>query len=155
VELEVKHLSGVPIPAARLLEARVLAFLGRDEEARALFDTITAIQAEARQSGTGDGLFGPNENVLLTLIDLCTREASDEEWAALHTRARTDSLESELVEVVEMTALAFARRGRIDRAREMLDEALALAEKIPNVMGKRLAQAQARLQAGASISHAS
>jgi len=37
----------------------------------------------------------------------------------------------------------------------MLDEALALAEKIPNVMGKRLAQAQARLQAGASISHAS
>ena len=113
------------------------------------------LQAEAQRIGTPDGLFSPNERVLLTLIDLCTREASDEEWAELHARARKDSVESELVEVVELTALTFARRGKIDRARQMLDEALALAEKIPNVMGKRLAQAQARLQAGASISHAS
>ena len=54
-----------------------------------------------------------------------------------------------------MTALTFARRGEIDRARQILDEALALAEKIPNVMGKRLAQAYARLHGGSAVSHAS
>jgi tetratricopeptide (TPR) repeat protein len=157
VELEVKHLSGVPRPAARLLEARLLAYLGRDQEARALFEAISGMHAEAERSGNRDAALVPSERVLLTLIDLCTREASDEEWADLHAHARTDSYESEAVEVVEMTALTLARRGRLDRARQMLEEALALAEKIPNVMGKRLAEAQARLQGaagGAAVSRA-
>ena len=55
-----------------------------------------------------------------------------------------------------MTALAFARRGQIERARRWLDEALALAERIPNVMEKRLKQTQALWQTGGgSVSNAS
>ena len=156
VELEVKHLSGVPRPAARLLEARLLAYLGRETEARALFDAISAMHAEAERTGNTDAALIPSERVLLTLIDLCTRDASDAEWAELQARARTDAYESEAVEVVEMTALTLAKRGKIDQARRTLDEALALAEKIPNVMGKRLAQAQAMLRAdaGATVSRA-
>ena len=69
---------------------------------------------------------------------------------------RTASIEQEPIEVAEMTALAFARRGQIERARRWLDEALALAERIPNVMEKRLKQTQALWQTGGgSVSNAS
>ena len=151
-----KRLSGVPRPAGRLLEARLLVYLGRDAEARRLFEEMAAGQAEATRTGDGPAIFIPSEQVLLRLVDLCTRDATDKEWADLHARARTDAYESEAVEVVEMTALTLARRGQLDRARATLEEALALAEKIPNVMGKRLAQAQARLRAaaGATVSRA-
>jgi tetratricopeptide (TPR) repeat protein len=152
VELEVKQLSGVPSPAARLLEARLLVYLGRDQEARRLIDELSALQAEAERKGDQNALFAPTERVLFSLVDLCTREAPDEEWAELHARARTDSWEGELVEVVEMTALALGRRGRIDDARRALAEALALAETTPHVMDKRLAQAKQLLQAGAPLS---
>ena len=156
VELEVKGLSGVPRPAGRLLEARLLVYLGRDAEARRLFEEMAAGQAEAARTGDGAAIFIPSEQVLLRLVDLCTRDATDKEWADLHARAQTDAYESEAVEVVEMTALTLARRGQLDRARATLEEALALAERIPNVMGKRLAQAQARLRAaaGATVSRA-
>ena len=53
-----------------------------------------------------------------------------------------------------MTALALGRRGEVDRARRVLDEALALAEKIPNVMERRLRQTQALWQAAGSVSRA-
>ncbi len=85
---------------------------------------------------------------MLSLVDLCTRDADDDEWKELRARAETSSVEQELIEVAEMTALALGRRGRLDKARQMLGDALLLAEKIPNVMAKRLHQAQVRLQVG-------
>ena len=156
VEIETKGISGYKRPLARLLEARLLAYLGRDEEARRLVDEITAIQTEAERTGDAESLLIPPEQVLLRLVDLCTRDATDAEWTDLEARSRTASIEQEPIEVAEMTALAFARRGQIDRARRRLDEALALAEKIPNVMEKRLKQTQALWQTGGgSVSNAS
>ena len=128
VEIERKGLSGYKRPAARLLEARLLAYLGRDAEARTLVDEITAIQKEAERTGDAESLLFPPEQVLLRLVDLCTRDATDAEWTDLEERSRTASIEQEPIEVAEMTALAFARRGHIDRARRRLEEALALAE---------------------------
>jgi hypothetical protein len=148
VELEDKRLSGFARPVAGLLEARLLSFLGRDQEARARFDAISKAQAQAERAGGSESLFVPSERVLLSLVDLCTRDASDDEWKQLRARAETSSVEQELIEVAEMTALALGRRGRLDEARQMLGEALRLAETIPNIMAKRLHQARVRLQVG-------
>ena len=138
VDLEQKRLSGIPRPVAELLEARVLAFLGRDADARARYEGIAAVQTEAEQTGQSEKLLMPNERVLLSLVDLCTRAATPEECQALRTRADADSIESELIEVVEMLGLAALRRGVTDFGRAQLAEALRLAERIPNVMGDRL-----------------
>jgi tetratricopeptide (TPR) repeat protein len=155
VEIERKGVSGYKRPAARLLEARLLAYLGRDEEARRLLDEITAIQSEAERSGDAESLLFPPEQVLLRLVDLCTRDASEAEWADLRARSQAASIEQEPIEVAEMMALALGRRGHIDQARRVLGEALTLSETIPNVMAKRLTQALTRLQPGAIVSHAS
>jgi hypothetical protein len=119
-----------------------------------LFDAISASQAEAERAGQADRLLLPSEHVLLCMVDLCTRDASEAEWADLAARSQATSVEQELIEVVEMAARALGRRGHIERARRMLDQALALAEKIPNVMEKRLAQAQTQWRAGATVSRA-
>jgi len=154
VEIEAKGLSPYKRPAARLLEARLLAYLGRDQEARKLVDELTAMQAAAERAGDAESQLFPPEQVLLRLVDLCTREATEAEWTELDARSRAASIEQEPIEVAEMTALALGRRGDVDRARRVLDEALALADKIPNVMERRLRQTQALWQAGGSISRA-
>ena len=53
IELEQKGLSGLDRPVALLLEARLLTFLGRDAEARALFESISAAQADAETRRAG------------------------------------------------------------------------------------------------------
>jgi tetratricopeptide (TPR) repeat protein len=152
VELERKRLSGLPRPVARLLQTRVLAFLGRDAEARQLYDELVASQAEAERAGETEALFLPSERVLLTLVDLCTRDASDADWKELRARANESSMEQELIEVVEMTGLALGRRGRLEEAREALNESLVLSAKIPNVMERRLRRSQIRGQTGGPVS---
>jgi tetratricopeptide (TPR) repeat protein len=157
VEIERKGVSGYKRPAARLLEARLLAYLGRDEEARRLLDEITAIQAEAERAGDAESLLFPPEQVLLRLVDLCTRDATDAEWADLRARSQAASIEQEPIEIAEMMALALGRHGHLDQARRMLGEALTMSEKIPNVMAKRLTQAMTRLKVTgpAAVSNAS
>jgi tetratricopeptide (TPR) repeat protein len=149
LELEEKRLTGYDRPLARLLEARLLTYLGRDAEARRVIDEMLAYQADAERAGKSDSLLIPSEQVLLRLVDLCTREATDAEWAELHARSQSASMEQEPIEVAEMAARAFVRRGQMEHARRMLDEATARAQKIPNMMETRLAQARASLQAGA------
>jgi eukaryotic-like serine/threonine-protein kinase len=89
--------------------------------------------------------------VLLDLVSLCTstREATDEAWRALRARADAASVEQELIESREMSALALLRSGHADEAREQLAEALRLAEKIPNVMQRRLDRDQTLVAAAA------
>jgi tetratricopeptide (TPR) repeat protein len=150
LDLEQKRWSGIGRPVARLLEARLLAFLGRDLEARALYKSISAEQAEAERNGQHEVLFMPSEQVLLALVDLCTRDATEEEWNELRARAGTSSVEQELIEVAEMTALARLRRGQIEAARQAMAEARAHAVSIPNVMESRLRRDDDELQRSAS-----
>ena len=140
VDLEQKRLSGFHRPVARLLEARVLTYLGRNADARAIYEEITAAQAEAEKAGQTEKVLLPSERVLLTLVDLSTRDASGDEWKALRTRADADSVEQEIIEVVEMSGLAALRLGLLDVARTHLAEARRLADRIPNVMGNRLSR---------------
>jgi tetratricopeptide (TPR) repeat protein len=144
VDLEQKRLSGFHRPVARLLEARVLTFLGRNAEARAIYEEITAAQAEAEKAGQTEKVLLPSERVLLTLVDLSTRDASWDEWKALRARADADSVEQELIEVVEMSGLAALRAGLDDVGRAQLAEARRLADRIPNVMGNRLSRHDAQ-----------
>jgi tetratricopeptide (TPR) repeat protein len=146
VDLEQRGLSGVGRPVARLLAARLLTFLGRGAEARAAFESIRAAQAEAERAGQTERLLLPSEQVLLALVDLCTRDATPEEWKELRARAAVSSVEQELIEVVEMTALARHGRGQVDEARQGMDEALSFAASIPNVMELRLRRSHDQVQ---------
>ena len=138
VELENRRFSGVGRPVARLLQARVLAFEGNHDGARSWVAEIRSHQERLSQSGTTDGLLMPSEDVLLTMVDLFTRDATDQEWSELRARADKYSVEQELIEVADVEARWLAHRGRTAEARQKFEEAHRLAEKIPNVMRARL-----------------
>jgi tetratricopeptide (TPR) repeat protein len=150
LDLEARRLSGIGRPVARLLHARLLTFLGRDAEARATFESIRTSQRDAESSGQTETVLLPSEQVLLTMVDLCTRDATEEEWKDLRTRADAVSVEQDLIEVVEMTALARLRRGHLCEARQTIAEALRLATSIPNVMEDRLRLDDERVQRSAA-----
>lgn len=125
-------------PVAGLLRARMLAFQGLVAEARAQLDQIRAALEEARTAGRPAGALAPSEEVLALMVDLATRNATDEEWDALEARSERDSLEQEPIEVVEMRALAARRQGRASEAEALFARALDKASRIPNVMLPRL-----------------
>ncbi len=97
-----------------------------------------ATRSAWRQSGTTDGLLMPSEDVLLTMVDLFTRDANDQEWADLRARAEKFSVEQEPIEVADIEARWLARRGRFVEASQKFEEAHRLAQRIPNVMEARL-----------------
>jgi tetratricopeptide (TPR) repeat protein len=158
VDLEQRRLSGIRRPVARLLEARLLTFLGQNADARATYESIRTSQAEAERAGQTEALLMPSEQVLLAMIDLCTRDelraATDEEWKDLRARSDASSVEQELIEVVEMTALARLRRGQVAEARQGIAEALDLAVSIPNIMQTRLRRSNEQVQSAATAAEA-
>jgi hypothetical protein len=93
----------------------------------------------------------PAEEVLFTMVDLATREATHGEWDALLERSARDSVEQEPIEVAEMRGVWALRRGRIEEARKAYAEAEARASRIPHVMDDRLRRGREALaQAGRS-----
>jgi hypothetical protein len=132
IELERRHPEVTPRPWALLLHARMLAFVGANERARALLEDIRHALA---QSGTE---LLPSEEVLFSLVELATREASPEEWRSLQARSDAHSVEQEPLEVLEVQALARRRRGEREEALRILHQALERAARIPNVMWGRL-----------------
>ena len=132
-----------PRPTARLLQARVAAFAGLDGEARPLLIQVEAKVEQARAGNRPEGLLLPSEQVLATMVDLATRDATEAEWDALVQRSTRDSIEQEPIEVLELRALSLHRRGQTEAARRGFDEALALAARIPNLLEGRILQARA------------
>ncbi len=127
-----------PRPAARLLQARYSAFQGLEQEARALLGQVLEANEKARVQGRSAGLLLPSEQVLATMVDLSTRDASEEEWAALLSRSAKDSQEQEPIEVLELRALSAKRRGRPEVAAQAFSEALAVAARVPNLLEHRI-----------------
>jgi eukaryotic-like serine/threonine-protein kinase len=76
--------------------------------------------------------------VLVSMVDLATRDATSEEWQALLERSARDSIEQEPIEVADLYGTWALRRGRIDEARRAFEEAAARAARIPNIMGDRV-----------------
>jgi len=134
-EIEQRHPEVQPLPLAMLLEARLRLFAGEGAEARSRYQEWVA---RLLRSGA---MPGPAEEVLADMVDLASRDASAEEWDALVARSSRHSVEQEPVEVLEMRGLTALRAGRRDEAREALRGALALADRIPNLLAPRLRRA--------------
>jgi len=143
VELERRHPEVMARPVCRVLEARLYAFEERDREARVLFETIDREQREARAAGRTEACLVPGEQVLLAMVDLVSRRATDVEWEPLLLRSQADSTEQEPIEIAEMRGLCAFRRGDPALAARCLEGALELAARIPNVMAERI---RARLE---------
>jgi tetratricopeptide (TPR) repeat protein len=133
MELEREHPEVAPRPWGLLLHARVLAYEGKEEPARQSLHTIQQMMAERPGAQ-----FSPSEAVLLSLVELATRPASDEEWQALQSRSDASSVEQEVLEVLEVQARAQLRQGERREAIRLLEEALRRAERLPNIMRPRL-----------------
>ncbi|MEO7327929.1 MAG: AAA family ATPase, partial [Minicystis sp.] len=121
-----------------LLDARMALYLGDLAGAATRIATIQERQSRAAEEGHADALLVPSEAVLCTMIELSLRDGSAREWDDLEARSTQLSVGQERIEVIEGRALAAQRRGRGEEARTHLARALALAEKVPTVMGDRL-----------------
>jgi tetratricopeptide (TPR) repeat protein len=140
IELERRHLEVAARPWALLLHARVLAWEGRDDQARERLGQVREALALRRHAVE----LSPSEEVLYTMVELATRNASAEAWRLLQQRSQEVSVEQEPLEVLEMMALAAMRRGEREEACRILDQALQLAARIPNVMEGRIQRTRQR-----------
>jgi tetratricopeptide (TPR) repeat protein len=138
VEMENRYPALIKLPMGTLLAARILAFQGEEQRARECIAAIRAHQAKVLEEKRTAGTLMPREDVLLTMVDLATREATDAEWEALQARSDQYSAEQEPIEVLEMRGLSAFRRGRHDEAITLLEKALQVASKIPNLLGSRI-----------------
>ena len=127
-----------PRPSAALLSARLLAFQGLVAEARALLGQVRAAVQKARDDHRPAGLLAASEEVLASMVDLSTREATDQEWDDLLARSAKESIEQEPIEVVEMRALSELRRGRKQEAATGFARALTMAAQMPNLLELRI-----------------
>jgi tetratricopeptide (TPR) repeat protein len=139
-ELEERYPHEVPLPLSSLLAARALLFEGDLAGARRTHDEFVARLAEAAPHGAR---LGPADAVLVDMVEHGSRLAGDAEWERLAARSARDSVEQEPIEVLEAWGLAALRAGRPERARAALDAALALGERIPNLLAPRVRRALA------------
>ena len=138
IEIERLHPEVAPRPWALLLHARLLAFQGHPQPARArLRELHTALARASREGRTGAALT-PSEEVLASMVDLATRPSSPAEWEELRARSAQHSVEQEPLEVVEMMGLSALRQGRSEEGRRILEEAQELAARLPNLMEDRI-----------------
>ncbi|MDI1448547.1 serine/threonine-protein kinase [Polyangium sp. 6x1] len=117
-----------------LLDARIALVRGDARTARAI--------ASALRGGAAE--MSPSEDVLCAMIELATGDGEgsfsdvDAAWEALEARSARESVGQEHIEVLEARAMHASRLGHRERAMRQLDEAIAAASRIPNVMSERL-----------------
>ncbi len=138
VALAARRTDLLPRPLARLLEVRLLAFEGRWQEAQALGAEIAELHRAAQAQGRLDGALCPSEELLLDAVLVAAGGGTDAAWAEIRARTPRCSEEQHAIEVIEIQALGALRAGDLAGARRALEEALGVAEKIPNVMRARL-----------------
>ena len=129
-----------------LLDARIRLLAGDLAGARRCLGEFRDGLARARAEGWHGANPAPSETVLADMVDLATRDASDDEWAQLLSRSASQSVEQEPIEVLEMRGLASLRAGRPEQARRALEDASSLAGRVPNLMAARLRLARASLR---------
>ena len=134
-------------PDGAVLEARILWGKGAEAEARQVVDEVHRHQAQARAKGLSDLLLPPNEEMLLDMTTLLVNGGDVARWDALVLRAQKVAQGQELLEVLELAGVAALRRDDRARARGWWQEALAAAQRIPNVMVDRIRQRLTALDA--------
>src|SRR6266851_4339646 len=125
-------------PIALLALARIEAYRGRDGESRELLRRIEESLQNALNEGRASGALTPSQAVLVSMVDLATRESTAADWDALLERSARDSIEQEPIEVAEVYGTWALRRGRMEEARRAFEEAARRAARIPNVMEARV-----------------
>ena len=148
MEIEERHPEVVSRPAGALLVARVLAYQGRNADARQLLGQIATKIAASRREGRAAGELAPAEQVLLEMVGLATSGASAAEWAALEERSARDSIEQEPLEVIDLHGLAARRAGRADEAAGAFARALELGGRIPSLIEDRIRRREPATRAG-------
>jgi tetratricopeptide (TPR) repeat protein len=141
VEIDERRLGEAARPESALLLSRVLAASGDGPGARAILDQIRARQARARARGDREIELLPSEEAFFSMVELATRDADDSEWKQLQARASSCLTGQDLIELLEMRGRAAQRQRHPDAAREALQEALRVAEQVPNVMKERIKRA--------------
>jgi eukaryotic-like serine/threonine-protein kinase len=147
IGLEKRHQGDAGPPLASLLGARLCAYEKKAGEARAVLSEITAAQAEARAQGRAEAVFAASDAILLSMVDLATREASREEWEELRLRGDEHLNPVEVAELLEMQGLAALARGERGEAARLLDEALRVASRAPSLIDQRIAATRASVDA--------
>jgi tetratricopeptide (TPR) repeat protein len=139
IDIERRHPEIASRPVARLLMARMYAYRGDLAPARAWLAEVREVESSAGQEGRAGARLSPADRILAEMVELSTGQAAPERWAELCARSLADSVEQEPIEVHEAHGLTALRGGRIEEAERALRQALALADRIPNVMRRRVA----------------
>jgi tetratricopeptide (TPR) repeat protein len=127
------------VSLAETLLARLQLYRGDIPAARQLHDQIVKSMSQAVALGQRDIEMTPAESLLLSMVDLATRSASDSEWQELMGRAGQMVLQpQDLVELVEIHGLTALRGGRYASACQLLDQAYVEAEKNAKLMSDRI-----------------
>lgn len=122
---------------ARLLLGRVSTAMGRYTDAAAMISDLRS--GSALETDASDHSLSSSDALLAELVELTAKSsAGDDEWADIIERSADISIQGERLEVLEFRAAALARAGRVVEAREVVRDALALAEEVPNLMKGRL-----------------
>ena len=143
--LEAQRSGDLCRPMLTLLDARIRLYRGDAASARAATFRIRLEQSSA--SLPPDAKLSPSDDVLCAMIELATSDADEAAWDALVERSTRLSFGQEHLEVLEARALAALRRGDAEEARRRLETTIAVAARIPNVMGPRLARQLASARA--------
>ncbi len=138
VEIDQRRFGDAARPESQLLLARVLAAKGEHAAGRAILAEIRARQARARDRGDREIELLPAEEAFFNMVDLATRPSDESEWDALQAQAAPCLTGQDLIEVLEMRARAAQRARRQEGARKAFQEALGIAERVPNVMRERI-----------------
>jgi tetratricopeptide (TPR) repeat protein len=118
--------------------ARIEAYRGHTAETRALLHRLESARAAAAVNQSTGGTLTAADEVLITMLDLSTRDASTAEWEALLRRSEKESVEQDSIEVAELYGIWALRKGRAEEARRAFEEAARRAKRIPNIMEARI-----------------
>lgn len=140
LEIEKAHPEVGTRPLAVLLEARLHAWRGDAEAARAGLANLRAQLSLSLERGARAGGLFPAEQVLADAVDLATRRATTAEIVALLERSACDSVEQEPLEVLDLCARSSLRSGRAADAIELWQRATSLAARLPNLFAARIAE---------------
>jgi tetratricopeptide (TPR) repeat protein len=134
----------------QLLLGRLLVYRGEVAAAREVMAAIREEQAAARAASQTDAEFGPGDQIMADCVDLTMNGVVGAPWDDLLARARQIMLQpQDLIEVMELRALATLRGLRVDEAVGLLDAAIDEATRSAEIMLGRLRGSRESARQGA------
>jgi len=121
-----------------LTKMRIHAIVGDLERAAATVAQLRGYQEDGRQQGRSDLELSPSEELLCRMVELFVSGAGEPEWDRILRDTRGETMQGELVELLEFSALSALGRNDPDRARRDLVEALAVLQDTPMLIGERI-----------------